>query len=110
MADVEIIHIEENLLLSAGASHTFPKQLIYPGGKRIRGSVYSDVASATDGLEIRQSIDGTNFDTIDKDTVNADESKTFEFKLVDNWVQVKFTNGGTAQGVFRITAKIDDQI
>ncbi len=64
--------------------------------------VYSDVASATDGLAFQQSSDGTNVDDEDKYTIAAATGKQYTFGVAARYVRVKYTNGGSAQAVFRL--------
>lgn len=65
-------------------------------------SVYSDVASATDGLVVEQSTDGTNWDFNDTYTVPADTGKTFSIQPAGRYIRVTYTNGGTDQTAFRL--------
>lgn len=65
-------------------------------------NVYSDVASATDGLVIEQSSDGTNWDFDDTYTIPAATGKTFSVQPAGRYVRVKYTNGGTNQTEFRL--------
>lgn len=68
----------------------------------IRVSVFSDVASATDGLSIQQSVNGTNWDITDVFTVPATIGKTFGFGVAEKFFRIVYTNGGTNQGSFRL--------
>jgi len=65
-------------------------------------NVYSDVASATDGLAIQQSSDGTNWDHDDVFTIPAGTGKNFSINPHSKYVRVVYTNGGVGQGVFRL--------
>jgi len=65
-------------------------------------SVFADEASATDGLSIQQSSDGTNWDNSDEYTVPASTGKTFSFQPAMKYMRVVYTNGATAQTVFRL--------
>lgn len=65
-------------------------------------SVYSDVASATNGLSIQQSIDGTNWDHSDDYTVPAGSGKNYSINPHARYMRVVYTNGGTEQTVFRL--------
>jgi hypothetical protein len=65
-------------------------------------SVYSNVASATDGLSIQQSIDGTNWDHSDVYTVPAGVGKNYSINPHARYVRVVYTNGAGAQGSFRL--------
>jgi len=66
-------------------------------------SVYSDVASATDGLNIQFSSDGVNVDIdSDKFTVPADGGCTKSFQAAAKYYRIVYTNGGTGQTDFRL--------
>lgn len=64
--------------------------------------VSSDVASATDGLEIQHSSDGVNVDDTDKFTIPAATGKIFSFGPESKYYRIKYTNGGTNQSSFRL--------
>ena len=66
-------------------------------------TVYSDVASATDGLCIQQSQDSTNWDD-DGDfyTVPADTEKNYAINPHSKYIRVVYTNGADAQTEFRL--------
>jgi len=65
-------------------------------------SVYSDVASATDGLCIEFSSDGVNWYWSDDYTIAAFTGKTFSIQTQARFMRVCYTNGGTDQGVFAL--------
>lgn len=65
-------------------------------------SVYTDVASAIDGLQIQQSTDGTNWDHCDEYTIPAATGKTFSFQPQATYLRVVYTNGSTIQTEFRL--------
>jgi hypothetical protein len=65
-------------------------------------NVYSDVASATDGLSIQQSSDATNWDHSDHFTIPAATGKNFAINPHARYIRVVYTNGGSAQSVFRL--------
>jgi hypothetical protein len=65
-------------------------------------NVYSNVASATDGLSIQQSADGTNWDHTDVFTVPADTGKVYTIAPHAQYLKVVYTNGGSAQTSFRL--------
>jgi hypothetical protein len=73
-------------------------------GERINGfaglliTVFSDVASAEDGLEIQFSPDGIDWHTDDVYSIAAGAFKTFTFQPVLEWVRVMYTNGPVATG------------
>lgn len=71
----------------------------------MRVSVFSDVASATDGLSLQQSSNGTNWDITDTYTVSlsaAGGGKTYVVPRQARFFRVVYTNGGTNQATFRI--------
>lgn len=57
--------------------------------------VISDQNSATDGLVIQWSADGTNAVDSDVFTISANSGKTFTFGPARRYVRVKYTNGTT---------------
>lgn len=68
-------------------------------------SVFTSHASATDGLSIQQSSDGTNWDVTDTYTVpatTAGNGKTYSVQVAAMWLRVVYTNGGTLQTAFRL--------
>lgn len=65
-------------------------------------SVYSDVASATDGLSIQQSKDGTNWYWTDEYTVPAGSGKTYSIQPALPWMRIVYTNGAGAQTDFSL--------
>lgn len=69
---------------------------------QVQINVFSDVASATDGLSIQQSSNGTNWDITDTYTVPAATGKTFSVQPAANFFRVVYTNGGGAQSAFRL--------
>ena len=65
-------------------------------------SVYSDVASATDGLSLQQSSNGTNWNHSDDYTIAAGASKNYSINPHGQYFRVVYTNGGSAQSSFRL--------
>lgn len=65
-------------------------------------SVFSDQASATDGLSIQQSSNGTNWDITDTYTISASTGKTFSVQPAARFFRIVYTNGSTPQGTFRL--------
>jgi len=63
---------------------------------------YSDVASATDGLDIQWSTDGVNWDEHDNFDVPVDNAKIFSFGPPTSYMRVVYTNGSTEQTTFRL--------
>jgi len=65
-------------------------------------SVSTDVASATDGLSVQQSSDGTNWDHTDDYTIPAGGNKNYSLNPHSKWFRVVYTNGGVGQAHFRL--------
>ena len=65
-------------------------------------NVFTDVASATDGLSIQQSSDGTNWDHSDDYTIAAGANKNFSINPHSRYFRVVYTNGSGAQSTFRL--------
>ena len=65
-------------------------------------SVFSDVASAVNGLNIQQSSDGINWDHDDPYTVPAGKGKNYSINPHSEFLKVDYLNGSTPQGVFRL--------
>lgn len=68
----------------------------------INVEVISNVASATDGLVLQQSPDGTNWDILDPYTIAAATGKTFSVPRQAKFFRVVYTNGATNQTSFRL--------
>lgn len=65
-------------------------------------SVATDQASATNGLSIQQSSNGTNWDTTDTYTISAGVTRNISVPVFGSSFRVVYTNGGVAQGSFRL--------
>jgi hypothetical protein len=65
-------------------------------------NVTANVASATDGLSIQQSSDGTNWDHTDDFTISAGATKNFSINAHSKYYRVVYTNGGSVQASFRL--------
>lgn len=72
-------------------------------------SVYASHASATDGLQLQQSTNGTNWDWVDNYTVPATTGKSFSAPVQGKFFRVVFTNGGIMQTDFRIATLYSKQ-
>ena len=72
----------------------------------IRVAVFADQASATDGLQIQQSSNGTNWDVSDSYTIPASSGKVFSVATSAKFMRVVYTNGPLAQLAFRLQVKI----
>lgn len=68
----------------------------------ITTTVFASHASATDGLQIQQSSDGTNWDFVDSYTIPATTGKSFSAAVSAKFCRVVYTNSGTLQTVFRL--------
>lgn len=68
----------------------------------ISGSVYSDQAGT---IFIEQSHDGENWDISTDYAVSADDGKGFSEPLYAPYVRIRYVNGGTDQGVFRLYSR-----
>lgn len=64
--------------------------------------LFTDQASATNGLSVDWSMDGTNYDDSDQYTIPASTGKVFTFGVQSRYVRIKYTNGASAQGTFRL--------
>lgn len=64
--------------------------------------LFSDVASATDGMTFEFSTDNTNWDDSYAFTLAAGEARRFQFPVTARYFRVNFTNGGTGQATFRV--------
>jgi hypothetical protein len=69
-------------------------------------SVYSNVASATDGLDIQQSTDNVNWDFCDQFSIPAATGKTFSFQPQSKYLRIVYTNGSTLQTAFRLSTTL----
>lgn len=65
-------------------------------------NVFSDVASATDGLDIQQSSNGIDWDHDDKYTVPAGKGKNYSINTHSKYLKVDYTNGSNPQTAFRL--------
>lgn len=66
-------------------------------------TVFADQASATDGLSMQQSDNGTNWDNIDTYTIPVSTGKTFSLDRVKQFFRVVYTNSAAVQTAFRLT-------
>jgi len=69
-------------------------------------SVKASHASATNGLSIQFSSDGTNWDWTDDYTIPATKGKTFSAQPQGRYMRIVYTNGGTNQTYFRLQTLI----
>lgn len=67
-------------------------------------SVFADQHSATDGIELQFSPDGTTWKTADNYTYSdGGNYKTWKEQIIDQYFRIKYTNGGSAQSSFNLT-------
>lgn len=88
-------------LLSGGSLFTGTSEDI-KDFSAIAVNVFSDQTSATDGLSMQQSSNGTNWDITDVYTIAASTGKTFSVQPAARFFRVVYTNGATPQGTFRL--------
>ena len=67
-----------------------------------RVSIFSDRDSATDGLSIQQSSNGTNWDFTNVFTYSANNGSVFSFGIEARYFRIVYTNSASAQGSFRL--------
>lgn len=72
-------------------------------------TVFANVASATNGLSIQQSMDNVNWDVTDTYTIAASTAKTFSIPRQANFMRVAYTNGAGAQATFRLQTILNQQ-
>lgn len=65
-------------------------------------SIYADVDSATDGLVIEQSTDGSHIHFDDQFTIAGNVGKNFAINPHAQYLRVKYINGGSAQTEFHL--------
>lgn len=68
----------------------------------IQVNIFSDQASATNGLSLQYSSDNTNWDATDVYTIAASTGKLFSVQTGARYFRVVYTNGATLQGAFRL--------
>jgi hypothetical protein len=68
----------------------------------INVNVKSDVASATNGVKVEFSTDGTNWDHSHSTTYTAATGVGYIFNAEFKFARVVYTNGASAQGIFRL--------
>lgn len=69
-------------------------------------TTYSDVASATDGLQIQFSKDRINWFWDDKFTIGAAAAKTFTVQTQTRWMRIVYINGITDQTIFQLSTQL----
>lgn len=87
--------------LGAGATFTGTAEDITKYAE-VRSSVFSSHASATDGFQMQQSSDGTNWDASDVYTIPATSNKSFGTGSALKFFRLVYINGGTLTTTLRI--------
>jgi hypothetical protein len=86
------------------ANQTWDSTPLQPGlADSITGSVFADQPGT---LLIEQSGDGVNWDISTSYSVAANDGKGFAENILLPNVRVRYTNGGTNQGTFRLFARM----
>lgn len=87
-----------------GANGTWDTGVMQPGlSDRITGAVFSDQVGT---IYIEQSGDGTNWDISTNYAVAAGDGEGFSEEVLLPFVRVRYLNGGIAQTVFRLYARM----
>jgi hypothetical protein len=76
--------------------------LVTDRADNISGSVFSD---QTGTIFIEQSGDGQNWDISTSYTVTANDGKGFSEPLYAPYVRIRYVNGATNQGTFRVFSR-----
>lgn len=88
--------------LTSGSTYTSPT-FNTDRYSEIDGAVFADQAG---NIFIEQSGNGTNWDVSTTYAVTASTGKFFSEKVVLPFFRVRYVNGGTGQGTFRIKGKL----
>ncbi len=77
-------------------------------------SITTDQSSATNGLSIQFSSDGTNWDIIRGDTITVGNpgtafNTTFRYNIEARYYRIIYTNGTTGQSIFRLQSLLNAQ-
>lgn len=70
-------------------------------------NVFSNVASASNGVSMQQSQDGTNWDTVQTITYNAGVNLQVTLPVLAKFYRIVYTNGGTIQATFRLQSILE---
>jgi hypothetical protein len=71
-------------------------------------NVFSSHVSATNGLSVQWSSNGTNWDIVDTYTISAANGVTFSFQPVARYMRLVYTNGATLTTSLRIQTVLRD--
>lgn len=94
-----------SVALAAGGVFTGPAEDITEFAD-VRLLVFADQPSAVDGLQLQQSTNGTNWDSVDAFTVPATTGRPFSIGASARFFRIVYTNGATAQTAFRLQTKL----
>lgn len=94
-------YIGTNANLAANGVYVSPVY-VTDRADQISGSVFSDQGGT---IFIEQSGDGLNWDISTDYAVTASDGKGFSEALYMPYVRVRYVNGGTNQGAFRLFAR-----
>lgn len=87
-----------------GSSATFTSGTLHThSAEEIRGMVFANQAG---NLFIEQSSDGTNWDVSTSTAVVANTGAGFVQPIYGNYARIRYVNGGVAQTIFRLSAKV----
>lgn len=64
--------------------------------------IFTDQDSASEGLIVEWSQDGTNFDENDMYTISANDGKLYSFGPPSRYFRIRYINGATPQTTFRL--------
>ena len=76
------------------------------GYSQVSVLVFADVASATNGLSVQVSSNGTNWDDVQTRTVAAGTATHMAIGVSARYVRVVYTNGASAQSAFRLSTTL----
>lgn len=102
---MKIRHCYTTDLLGIGA--TFTSDWQQHKSLRLQGTIYSDRASAADGIVVEQSPDGgTTVTHRATETLGSGDRLMFDILLASSWVRITYTNGAVGQGAFSLDAHL----
>lgn len=87
--------------LAGGATFTGTSREV-KDNRALAVTVYADQDSAADGLSFEWSTDNSNWDLTETHTIAAGEAHSFTLAPRAQYFRVRYTNGATLQGVFRL--------
>lgn len=98
---MKIPHCYTTALLGGGGVYTSGWQ--QHKNLRLQGTIYSDQASAADGIVVEQSPDsGATVTHRATETLGAGDRLLLDILLGSSWVRMTYTNGGVPQTAFSL--------